>query len=68
MRFLIFLLVFFYVLNDVGQNVAVVFDYPKPRCYYSCPYAVVRKFDAIIRIRMLLGADHLTLEGGGGGG
>ena len=27
--------------------------YAKPRCYYSCPYAVMRKLDAIIRVRML---------------
>ena len=28
--------------------------YGKPRCYYSCPYAVMRNLDAIIRVRMLL--------------
>ena len=28
--------------------------YAKARCYYSCPYAVMRKLDAIIRVRMLL--------------
>ncbi len=28
--------------------------YAKPRCYYSCPYAVMRNLDAIIRVRMLL--------------
>ena len=28
--------------------------YAKPRCYYSCPYAVsMRNLDAIIRVRML---------------
>ena len=31
-----------------------VFDYSKPRCYYSCPYAVMRNLNAIIRVRMLL--------------
>ena len=31
-----------------------VFDYSKPRCYYSCLYAVMRNFDAIIRVCMLL--------------
>ena len=39
----------FDVLNDVRQNC-----YGKPRCYYSCPYAVMRNLDAIIRDRMLL--------------
>ena len=24
--------------------------YAKPRCYYSCPYAVMRNLDAIIRV------------------
>ena len=28
--------------------------YAKPRCYYSCLYAVMRNLDAIIRVRMLL--------------
>ena len=28
--------------------------YPKPRCYYSCLYAVMRNLDAIIRACMLL--------------
>ena len=28
--------------------------YAKPQCYYSCPYAVMRNLDAIIRVRMLL--------------
>ena len=28
--------------------------YAKPRCYYSCPYAVMRNLDAIIRVRMLI--------------
>ena len=28
--------------------------YAKARCYYLCPYAVMRKLDAIIRVRMLL--------------
>ena len=28
--------------------------YVKARCYYSCPYAVMRKLDAIIRVHMLL--------------
>ena len=28
--------------------------YAKAGCYYSCPYAVMRKLDAIIRVRMLL--------------
>ena len=27
--------------------------YAKARCYYSCPYAVMRKLDAIIRVCML---------------
>ena len=31
-----------------------VFCYAKPRCYYSCPYAVMQNLDAIIRVRMLL--------------
>ena len=30
-----------------------VFDYSKPRCYYSCSYAVMRDLDAIIHDRML---------------
>ena len=48
----------FDVLNDVRQNVAVVLLFcirlSPPRCYYSCPCAVMRNLDAIIRIRMLL--------------
>ena len=28
--------------------------YAKPRCYYSCLYAVMRNLDAIIRVRVLL--------------
>ena len=28
--------------------------YAKPRCYYSCPYGVIRNLDAIIRVCMLL--------------
>ena len=28
--------------------------YAKARCYYSCSYAVMRKLDVIIRVRMLL--------------
>ena len=24
--------------------------YAKPRCYYSCPYAIMRNLDAIIRV------------------
>ena len=28
--------------------------YAKRRCYYSCPCAVMRNLDAIIRVRMLL--------------
>ena len=31
-----------------------VFDYSKPRCYYSCPCAVMRNLDAIICVHMLL--------------
>ena len=33
----------------------------KPRCYYSCPYAVMRKLDAIIRVRMLLCESSMLL-------
>ena len=41
--------------------VVSVFDFSKPRCYYSCPYAVVRKLDAIIRVRMLLCESSMLL-------
>ena len=30
-------------------------------CYYSCPYAVMRKLDAIIRVRMLLCESSMLL-------
>ena len=35
--------------------------YAKARCYYSCPYAVMRKLDAIIRVRMLLCESSMLL-------
>ena len=35
--------------------------YAKTRCYYSCPYAVMRKLDAIIRVRMLLCESSMLL-------
>ena len=50
-----------------AQKVAVVlftvsvFDFSKPRCYYSCPYAIMRKLDAIIRVRMLLCESSMLL-------
>ena len=28
--------------------------YAKPRCYYSCPYSVMRNLEAVIRVRMPL--------------
>ena len=31
-----------------------VWCYAKPRCYYSCPYGVMRNLDAIVRVRMML--------------
>ena len=34
--------------------VVSVWCYAKPRCYYSCPYGVMRNVDAIIRVRMVL--------------
>ena len=48
----------FDVLNDVRQQ-SLLFCYFcirlfQPRCYYSCPYAVMRNLNAIIRVRMLL--------------
>ena len=38
-----------------------MFDYSKPRCYYSCPYAVMRKLDAIIRVHMMLCESSMLL-------
>ena len=35
--------------------------YAKARCYYSCPYAIMRKLDAIIRVRMLLCESSMLL-------
>ena len=35
-------------------SVFSVFKYSKHRCYYLCLFAVMRKLDAIIRVRMLL--------------
>ena len=35
--------------------------YAKARCYYWCPYAVLRKLDAIIRVRMLLCESSMLL-------
>ena len=34
--------------------VGSVWCYAKPRCYYSCPYCVMRNLDAIIETSMLL--------------
>ena len=33
----------------------------KARCYYSCPYGVMRKLDAIIRVRMVLCESSMLL-------
>ena len=56
MRFLIFL---FLMFSMMFAKTSLLFCYFcirlfQPRCYYSCPYAVMRNLDAIIRVRMLL--------------
>ena len=65
MRFLIFSLVFLCSQWCSPKRrrcfVVSVFDFSKPRCYYSCPYAVMRKLDAIIRVRMLLCESSMLL-------
>ena len=58
MRFLIFSLVFL-MFSMMFAKTSLLFCYFcirlfQPRCYYSCPYAVMRNLDAIIRVRMLL--------------
>ena len=47
-------LLFCYFCIRLFQNSMLLFVsvccYAKPRCYYSCPYAVMRNLDAIIRV------------------
>ena len=53
MWFLIFSLVFLMFPMMFAKTSLLffsVFDYSKPRCYYSCPYAVMRSLNAIIRV------------------
>ena len=38
-----------------------VWCYAKARCYYSCPYGVMRNLDAIIRVRMVLCESSMLL-------
>ena len=58
MRFLMISLVFLMFSMMFAKTSLLfcssLFDYSKPRCYYSCPYDVMRNLDAIIRVRMLL--------------
>ena len=49
-----FFLRFCHQLIHISCFVISAFDYSQPRCYYSCPCAVMRNLDAIIRVRMLL--------------
>ena len=50
-----FVLLFLYSIIPTSMLLFVsVCCYAKPRCYYSCPYAVMRNLDAIIRVRVLL--------------